>query len=149
MPLASCKFSAVRLCGATLRRPTALVKKPAASLAVRCSSRPDDAEFSCGGGRLVDEGMVVLRRRIHEMKAAETNWEPPAEWAAWEEEWYGSYDADVCDLFSALQAFLASSRPGVGVGLVVLLMLAVPTSAFVLVSHLLNASRAIVSNLQQ
>jgi hypothetical protein len=115
-----------------------------------CSSRSrrggdDDAEF--GGGGLVDEEMLVLRRRIHEMRAAERNWEPPEDWAAWEKEWYGTYDADVCDLLGALQAFLIRSRPGVGVGLLAALALAVPASAFVLVTHLLDASRAIISNL--
>lgn len=167
----SCEFAAVRLPGllalrsGRISRPSSIPppppppavtknKKPAASStsSSRCaSSRRDDAEFSCnnggGGGRMVDEGMVVLRRRIHEMEAAERGWEPPDEWAAWEKEWYATYDADVCRLLGLLQAFLASSRPGVGVGLVAVLVLAVPASAFVLVSLLLDASRAIVSNL--
>ncbi|RLN24257.1 uncharacterized protein C2845_PM07G02500 [Panicum miliaceum] len=69
------------------------------------------------------------------------------EWAAWEKEWYGTYDADVCELVGALQAFLVSSRPGVGVGILAVLVLAVPASAFVLVSHLLDASRAIITSL--
>ncbi|KAG8053597.1 hypothetical protein GUJ93_ZPchr0001g31895 [Zizania palustris] len=115
------------------------------------SSRRDDAEFSVGGsgsgsGGLVDEGMIVLRRRIHEMRAAETaGWaEPPADWAAWEKEWYGSYDADVCALVGALQTFLMSSRPGVGVGIVAALMLSVPATAFLLLSSLLHASQALL-----
>ncbi|CAD6239365.1 unnamed protein product [Miscanthus lutarioriparius] len=170
-PMMSCEFAAVRLPGllplrsGRISRPSPLPppavannKKPAASTSARCrcaSSRRDDAdEFSCnggsggGGGRLVDEGMVVLRRRIHEMEAAERGWAPPEDWAAWEKEWYATYDADVCRLLGVLQAFLVSSRPGVGVGLVAVLVLAVPASAFVLVSLLLDASRAIVSNLQ-
>jgi len=164
MQLASCQLPAAAA-GRSGGRPswttttppalTVIVKKPAAASsptptrAARCrcsSSGRDEAEFGCGGG-LVDEGMVVLRRRIHEMRAAERNWEPPEEWAAWEKEWYGTYDADVCELAGALRAFLVSSRPGVGVGLLAVLVLAVPASAFVLVSHLLDASRAIISNL--
>ncbi|KAG2595992.1 uncharacterized protein LOC120710493 [Panicum virgatum] len=168
MQLASCELPAAagRPGAAASRRsgrrpsppvlPVVAIKKPAAASsspprAARCrcsSSRRDEAEFGCGGGGgLVDEGMVVLRRRIHEMRAAERNWEPPEEWAAWEKEWYGTYDADVCDLVGALQAFLVSSRPGVGVGILAVLVLAVPASAFALVSHLLDASRAIISNL--
>ncbi|XP_066313983.1 uncharacterized protein [Miscanthus floridulus] len=164
-PMTSCEFAAVRLPGllplrsGRISRPSPMPppppavannKKPTASTSARCaSSRRDDAEFSCnnGGGRMVDEGMVVLRRRIHEMEAAERGWEPPQEWAAWEKEWYATYDADVCQLLGVLQAFLTSSRPGVGVGLVAVLVLAVPASAFVLVSLLLDASRAIVSSL--
>ncbi|KAL6627529.1 hypothetical protein ACP70R_031255 [Stipagrostis hirtigluma subsp. patula] len=162
MQLVSCEFAAAAgRPGAAVvwsgRRPplptVALRKKPPAaspsSSTVRASaSRRDDAEFGCGGGgRMVDEGMVVLRRRIHEMRAAERNWEPPAEWAAWEKEWYGTYDADVCNLAGALRAFLVGCRPGVGVGLLAVLLLSVPASAFILVSHLLDASNAIVSKL--
>ena len=170
MQLASCELPAAagRPGAAASRRsgrrpsppalPVVAIKKPAAASsptptrAARCrcsSSGRDEAEFGCGGGGggLVDEGMVVLRRRIHEMRAAERNWEPPEEWAAWEKEWYGTYDADVCDLVGALQGFLVSSRPGVGVGILAVLVLAVPASAFALVSHLLDASRAIISNL--
>ncbi|BAS70136.1 Os01g0121500, partial [Oryza sativa Japonica Group] len=99
-------------------------------------------------GGVVDEGMIELRRRIHEMRAAESGWEPPAEWAAWEKEWYGSYDADVCALVGAVQAFLMSSRPGVGVGIVAAVAVSVPTTAFVLVSGLLHASQSLLSNLQ-
>ncbi|TVU22177.1 hypothetical protein EJB05_31859, partial [Eragrostis curvula] len=126
----------------------ASAKKPATAGGVRCAaSGRDDAEFGCGGGRMVDEGMAELRRRIHEMRAAERGWEPPAEWAAWEKEWYGTYDADVRDLVAVLQALLLSARPGVGVGIVAALALAVPASAFVLISHILDASRALLSNL--
>jgi len=118
--MTSCEFTAVRLPGllplrsGRISRPSPMPppppavannKKPTASTSVRCaSSRRDDAEFSCnnGGGRLVDEGMVVLRRRIHEMEAAERGWAPPEDWAAWEKEWYATYDADVCRLLGVL-----------------------------------------------
>ncbi|KAK3163739.1 hypothetical protein QOZ80_1AG0007710 [Eleusine coracana subsp. coracana] len=154
MQLVSCEFAAVRApvpAAWSGPRPSSLrtsnKKKPAA--AVRCAaSRRDDAEFGCGeSGRLVDEGMVELRRRIHEMHAAERNWEPPADWCAWEKEWYGNYDADVCHLVGALQAFLLGARPGVGVGILAALVLAVPASGFVIVSHLLDAWRGLLSNL--
>ncbi|GJN37637.1 hypothetical protein PR202_gb26612 [Eleusine coracana subsp. coracana] len=85
-------------------------------------------------------------------RAERGGWEAPAECAAWEEEqWYvASANADVCYVYliGALQALLLSERPGVGGGLVAALALAVPASAFVLVSHLLlEASRGILSNL--
>ncbi|GJN05980.1 hypothetical protein PR202_ga23661 [Eleusine coracana subsp. coracana] len=129
----------------TTAASTTKKKRAAAIVACAASRRDDGSEFSCGdgdGGRLVDEGMVALRRRIDEIRAAEC--------AAWEEEeWYvASANADVCYLIGALQALLLSERPGVGVELVAALALAVPASAFVLVSHLLlDASRGILSNL--
>ncbi|KAF0918369.1 hypothetical protein E2562_023531 [Oryza meyeriana var. granulata] len=154
----SCEFfpaAAVRRAGPALpsRRPPRTTttpvtfrRKPPAAPATTTSvksSRRDDAEYFSGG--LVDEGMIVLRRRIHEMRAAETGWEPPAEWAAWEKEWYGSYDADVCALVGAVQAFLMSSRPGVAVGIVAAVAVSVPASAVLLLSHLLHA---LLANLQ-
>jgi hypothetical protein len=155
MQLVSCDFAAVRGALPAARsgpRPsltaTSAKKKPAAALVGCAASRRDDAEFGCGSGRLVEEGMVELRRRIHEMRAAERNWEPPAEWAAWEKEWYGgTYDADVCRLVAALQGLLLRARPGVGVGIVAALALAVPASALVLALHLLDASRGVLSSL--
>ncbi|KAK3160195.1 hypothetical protein QOZ80_1BG0056470 [Eleusine coracana subsp. coracana] len=170
MQLTASKFAAVRGQGPAAawsrQRPSLTLtlttaasttkKKREAAAVVACaaSRRDDDSEFSCGdGGRLVDEGMVALRRRIDEIRAAERGgWEAPAECAAWEEEqWYvASANADVCYVYliGALQALLLSERPGVGGGLVAALALAVPASAFVLVSHLLlEASRGILSNL--
>ncbi|KAJ4951262.1 hypothetical protein NE237_028094 [Protea cynaroides] len=35
-------------------------------------------------GRLVDESMIVLRRRIHKMKMVERNYEPLDHWMEWE-----------------------------------------------------------------
>ncbi|KAJ7000469.1 hypothetical protein NC653_011069 [Populus alba x Populus x berolinensis] len=44
------------------------------------------------GELLVDESMPALRKRIHEMKMAERNYEPPEEWMEWEKQCYTSYD---------------------------------------------------------
>ncbi|XP_040375747.1 uncharacterized protein LOC121053239 [Oryza brachyantha] len=148
MQLASCEFPAavVRRAGPALpcrRRTRTTLRRPAWAR----PSRRDGAEFSGGGGGgAVDEGMVVLRRRIHEMRAAERGWEPPAEWAAWEKEWYGRYDADVCAAVGAVQAFLMRSRPGVGVGIVAAVAVSVPASALLLLFHLLHASQALLAN---
>ncbi|KAK8498686.1 hypothetical protein V6N12_000988 [Hibiscus sabdariffa] len=45
-------------------------------------SHNDDPNCNCGGRprRPVDEDMIVLRKRIHEMKMVERNYEPPADW---------------------------------------------------------------------
>jgi hypothetical protein len=126
-------------------RPLTSTKKKQRAAAVACAaSRRNDAD---GSGRLVDEGMAVLRQRIHELRAAEGGLEPPAEWE--ESDRHGTYyDADViCGLVGALQALIMSDCPGVGVGIVAALALAVPSSAFILATHLLDASRGILSSL--
>ncbi|XP_068638656.1 uncharacterized protein [Aristolochia californica] len=90
------------------------------------------------GGRSVDESMIVLRKRIHEMKIVERNYEPPAKWTEWEKKYYTSYDSDVCQALGLLQTMLMNTRPGVAVGMVVLVALTVPTSTFMILFHLVE-----------
>ncbi|KAE8648610.1 hypothetical protein Csa_009364 [Cucumis sativus] len=49
------------------------------------------------GGKVVDESMIVLRKRIHEIKMAEQRQEPPADWLDWEKRWYSDYDSHICE----------------------------------------------------
>ncbi|CAH2037601.1 unnamed protein product [Thlaspi arvense] len=84
------------------------------------------------GGRVVDENMVVLRKRIHEMKMVERNYEPPSHWMHWEKSFYCNYDATICDALSLLQTFLMNSRPSVAFGTLLLLLLSVPVSTAVI-----------------
>ncbi|KAG2301755.1 hypothetical protein Bca52824_030406 [Brassica carinata] len=56
-----------------------------------------------GGGRMVDENMILLRKRIHEMKMVERNYEPPSHWTEWEKRFYSSYDSVICDSVGLLR----------------------------------------------
>ncbi|MQM17209.1 hypothetical protein Taro_050179 [Colocasia esculenta] len=104
---------------------------------VLAASRRGDAYGAGPGGWLVDEDMIVLRKRLHEMRAAETNYRPPSHWMEWEKRYYAAnYVDDVCRLVGLLQEFLVNARPGVAVGLLALLALSVPTSAAVVVLKL-------------
>ncbi|KAL6848273.1 hypothetical protein ACP4OV_022401 [Aristida adscensionis] len=120
----------------------AKTKKPAPTMS--WAFRRDDAGFV-----EEEDDMVVLRRRIHEVRAAECYRRPPAGWAAWEKEWYehGSYDASVRELVGALHAFLLRRRPAVAVGLLAAAALGVPASALLLAGHLLDAARGLASSL--
>ena len=80
--------------------------------------------------------MIVLRKRIHEMKMNEEDCELPREWMEWERRVYVSYDAIVCDAVGRLQAWLMDTRPGVALGVLVLLALSVPTSTAVVMYNL-------------
>ncbi|CAH8384227.1 unnamed protein product [Eruca vesicaria subsp. sativa] len=91
-----------------------------------------------GGGRLVDENMIVLRKRIHEMKMVERNYEPPSHWMDWEKRFYSSYDSVICDSVGLLQSFLMNSRPSVAIATVLLLLVSVPVSSSVLAFRLLD-----------
>lgn len=96
-------------------------------------------------GRMVDEAMIVLRKRIHEMKMVERNYEPPADWMEWEKRYYASYDADVCEVVGALQTLLMNTRPGRAIGLMALVTLSVPTSMYMVMSHLIELAHRILS----
>ncbi|KAK4423482.1 hypothetical protein Salat_1931000 [Sesamum alatum] len=85
-------------------------------------------------GGVVDENMIVLRMRIHEMKR---NYEAPMEWTGWEKRVYPNYDSMICDTLMWLQCHLMETRPGVALGMVALVALSVPTStAVVLIKFL-------------
>uniref|UniRef100_A0A1D1YAE7 DEAD-box ATP-dependent RNA helicase 28 n=1 Tax=Anthurium amnicola TaxID=1678845 RepID=A0A1D1YAE7_9ARAE len=121
-----------------LRRPTTAGTVPSAA------SRRDGCANS--GGKLVDEDMIVLRKRLHEMEAAERSYEPPSHWMGWERRYYHRYDADVCHLVGFLQAFLMNTRPSVALGLLTLVALSVLTSAAVVVVNLITAMKGVLAS---
>ncbi|KAL0446800.1 UNVERIFIED_CONTAM: hypothetical protein Slati_1807900 [Sesamum latifolium] len=90
-------------------------------------------------GRLVDENLIVLRRRIHEMKIMEKNIdEPPSEWWAWEKQWHKFYTSDVLELVGLLQILLMNARPSIVLGLGAFLVFSVFMSLFVIFCCLVN-----------
>ncbi|KFK33348.1 hypothetical protein AALP_AA5G002400 [Arabis alpina] len=91
-----------------------------------------------GGGRLVDENMIVLRKRIHEMKMVERNYEPPSHWMDWEKRFYNTYDSIICDSVGLLQSFLMNSRPTVAIATLLLLLISVPVSSTAIAFRLLD-----------
>ncbi|KAG1330597.1 hypothetical protein COCNU_02G005650 [Cocos nucifera] len=131
---------------ASLPRRDAIPPLPAKGKTVRFAHRKDSygPDFE---GHLVDENMIVLRKRIHEMRMAETNHEPPSDWMEWEKRYYASYDSDVCEVLGLLQTLLMNTRPSLAIGMAALLALSVPTSAILILYHLMEASRAILSGL--
>uniref|UniRef100_A0ACD5VAK9 Uncharacterized protein n=1 Tax=Avena sativa TaxID=4498 RepID=A0ACD5VAK9_AVESA len=96
------------------------------------------------GGALVDEGMTVLRRRIREARMAETNYEAPPGWAAWEKRYYPAYISDVSALAGAMQLMLMGTRPGVSVAVAALVLGGVPVSAAVALHLLGQAAGALL-----
>ncbi|GJN37635.1 hypothetical protein PR202_gb26610 [Eleusine coracana subsp. coracana] len=73
--------------------PTLPMMRRSPAAATRCAALRRNTSGGRGqyGGALVDEGMSVLRRRIREARMVETNYEAPAEWAAWEKRYYPAY----------------------------------------------------------
>ncbi|XP_061991225.1 uncharacterized protein LOC133709479 [Rosa rugosa] len=96
--------------------------------------------------RLVDENMIVLRKKIHEMKMVERNYEPPAEWMDWEKRYYTSYDSFICQVMGLLQSQLMNTRPSLALAFMALIVLSVPASTFMVFSHLLEITKGALTS---
>ncbi|XP_050253602.1 uncharacterized protein LOC126699694 [Quercus robur] len=97
------------------------------------------------GGRLVDENMIVLRVRMKDLKMQETKEEPPSNWMEWEKQYYAYYDEDVCEAVGHLQSYLMSIRPSLALGMVALVTLSVPISTGVVLFHIIEMAKRILS----
>ncbi|KAI3733873.1 hypothetical protein L6452_13331 [Arctium lappa] len=98
-----------------------------------------------GRNRMVDENMIVLRKRIHEMKMEERSYEPPSEWMDWEKKYYVSYNAFICESMRVLQSGLMNTRPSLAIGIMVLIALSLPVSSFVVVSNAMEIGKGVLS----
>ncbi|GMH30610.1 hypothetical protein Nepgr_032453 [Nepenthes gracilis] len=96
-------------------------------------------------GQLVDENMIVLRKRIHEMKMIERNYEPPSHWMEWEKQHYSCYDENICKVLGMLQSHLINTRPSTGLAVLALIATSVPTSAVLLALRIMEAATEIIS----
>lgn len=92
--------------------------------------------------------MMVLRRRIEELRAAErVDPDPQESWTEWEKDYYEScYGSDVCQAVGLIQMFAMSVRPGVSLGLVGLILLSAPMSVVLLGLHLGQALKILLVN---
>ncbi|KAI9170280.1 hypothetical protein LWI28_025485 [Acer negundo] len=98
-------------------------------------------------GRVVDENMIVLRKRMHEMKMVERNYEPPAEWMEWEKRYYTSYDSIICEVMGVLQSCLMNTRPSMALGMLALVLLSVPTSTAMFSFQILEITKGILAGI--
>eukprot|EP01018_Ginkgo_biloba_P027236 Gb_20333 [translate_table: standard] len=92
-----------------------------------------DNPIGSGGPSIVDADLIVLRKRMEEVKKEETNYIPPQHWMEWEKKWCASsYDSDVCTAVSSLQNALINTRPYIVIAVLCLISLSVPASLFLL-----------------
>ena len=108
-------------------------------IAIQSASKRDGYGYGYGyGGGLVDENMAVLQKRIEELRLADrSDPDPMGEWTEWERSYYEScYGSDVCQAVGLIQLFAMSTRPGVALGLVGLVLLSVPVSVIFMGVHL-------------
>ncbi|CAJ2630571.1 unnamed protein product [Trifolium pratense] len=99
------------------------------------------------GGRLVDENMIILRKRIHEMNMIEKNYEAPSNWMEWEKRYYTNYDSIICEAMGILQTQLMNTRPSVALGAIAFVAISVPTSSIFIFLHLLELAKSILAGI--
>ncbi|CAL5209939.1 unnamed protein product [Lathyrus oleraceus] len=113
-------------------------KKPILFVPIMASKR--DNNF---GGKLVDESMIILRKRIHEMNMIEKNYEAPSNWMEWEKScYYTNYDSIICEAMRVLQTKLMNTRPSVAFGAMAFVAISVPFSSFLVFLHLLEFAKS-------
>ncbi|XP_047044167.1 uncharacterized protein LOC124648441 [Lolium rigidum] len=114
----------------------------------------EDPAGSPWDGRLVDEGMDTLRRRIRQVRAESDpgDYEDededhggvdgegllPGEWTELERRHHASYVAGVREAGGVLLALLVRSRPGLGAGVLALVLLGVPAAVLLVSAELIT-----------
>ncbi|KAJ8761314.1 hypothetical protein K2173_001370 [Erythroxylum novogranatense] len=123
-------------------------RKRATGGMVSAATRRDhyNSHFQWNAGQsMVDESMIVLRKRIHEMKMIERNYEPPVEWMEWEKQCYASYDEFVCKFVGYLQSRLMNSRPSVALLMLFLVSVSIPVSTVTIGLRLMEVAHHLLS----
>ncbi|KAL5728593.1 hypothetical protein ACHQM5_001662 [Ranunculus cassubicifolius] len=96
-----------------------------------CAARRDANEHF---GNKVDEDLIVLRMRIHDIQIEEERKETSANWMEWEKRYYPYYDSDIMQAVGWLQTQLLNTRPSLVLGMAILLAFSVTTSTTMLLS---------------
>jgi hypothetical protein len=86
-----------------------IILRRAAVKSASCS----DNQFGSGDPSRVDAEMIVLRKRIQELRMHQTNYAPPQHWMKWEKEWSVTYTSDICEFVGWLQNILIKTRPSI------------------------------------
>ncbi|XP_021296777.1 uncharacterized protein LOC110426018, partial [Herrania umbratica] len=96
-------------------------------------------------GQLVNESLIVLRKRIHDLKIIERNYEPPADWMEWEKQYYTSYNEFICKMVGLLQSHLMNTRPSLALGALALVTMSLQVSMVMVLVYLMQAANGILS----
>lgn len=129
-----------------IKKGSGEIQKRNMSKKVFATIRRDSNEWDCKRRHVVDENMIVLRKRIHEMKMIERNYEPPADWMDWEKQCYTSYDENICMLVGSLQSFLINTRPSLAIGMIMIITMSIPASTLMIILRLMEMANGSLSS---
>eukprot|EP00253_Pinus_taeda_P031839 PITA_31839 len=96
-------------------------------------------QFGSGDPSKVDTDMIVLRKRILELRMHEINYLPPQHWMKWEKVWSVTYASDVCKFLLWLQNMLYNTRPALAIAGLALISVSVPTFVLFFVQFFLGS----------
>eukprot|EP01018_Ginkgo_biloba_P027233 Gb_02070 [translate_table: standard] len=106
------------------------------SVIVKASSSNDSG---ADDPSIVDANMIVLRKRMHDLKLQEGNYEFSEEWVEWEKKLYVSYHSTIFQVIGRLQHILLNTRPSVAIALLVSICVFATTSVTLVFFHLISA----------
>ncbi|KAG6579243.1 hypothetical protein SDJN03_23691, partial [Cucurbita argyrosperma subsp. sororia] len=130
------------------RRRPPLFTVMASSRGADSNSNNNNNNNYYASGKLVDESMIVLRKRIHEIKMVERSHEPPSDWLDWEKRCYSDYDSHICEALGYLQSHLMNTRPSVALGILLLITLSVPLSSAVILHRFIDIAAALLAGVR-
>ena len=80
---------------------------------------------------MVDANMILLRKRMFDLKMQETNYKSPEEYMEWEKQLYPEYHANVLRAMECFQYSLINTRPIVAITLFRLISAGVSSSVLI------------------
>ncbi|KAG9448981.1 hypothetical protein H6P81_008946 [Aristolochia fimbriata] len=124
------------------QRPLILRHKASSTRICAAGNGNNDRDY---GGRLVDQNMVELRKRIRDVMLREDDEydRSPADWMKWEKQYHKHYRSDVFQLIGLLQIALMNTRPSTALALLTLLAFSLPTSMGMIMMNLFGAAKGI------
>eukprot|EP00253_Pinus_taeda_P006206 PITA_06206 len=112
--------------------------------AVKAASSSDN-QFGSGDLSRVDAEMIVLRKRMQELRMQETNYSPPQHWMKWEKEWSVTYNSDICEFVGWLQKMLINTRPFVAIAVLALILLSLLVFVLLLLFQIFQVSAPLIA----
>lgn len=131
-------------------RPPSLPVSPRKrrSLVAARASGEENGRDCDGTGKIVDENMIVLRMRIHDMKMAENNIigrDDHSDWMEWERQYLVYYKEDVLEGIGLLQNYLMNVRPCLALACMALLASSVCISSGFVIFYVMEITKHVIS----
>lgn len=113
-------------------------KNPSSRARKRVDCKILSMKMDGGYNDYVDRSLIVLRKRIHEVKMKEEEHAPPSSWWRWEKEWHKLYGGDVIEIVGLLQIWVMNERPSLVLATGALFLICVLVAVYVVMCNLVS-----------